>query len=68
MESVISKSCLLTGRRLVGSLTFGRFFAQSFTFDFMYWEEDWCWCAKQFLQVQPAELAMMRMFDKDMAL
>jgi hypothetical protein len=47
---------------------FWEFFCASSTFDFVYWEEDWCWCAKQFLQVRPAEFAMMRMFDKDMAL
>ena len=47
---------------------FWEFFCASSTFDFVYWEEDWCWCAKQFLKVRPAELAMMRMFDKDMAL
>jgi hypothetical protein len=47
---------------------FWEFFCASSTFDFVYWEEEWCWCAQQMLQVKPAELAMMRMFDKDMAL
>jgi hypothetical protein len=47
---------------------FWEFFCTPSTFDFVSWEEHWCWCAKQFLQVHPAELATMRMFDKDMAL
>ena len=47
---------------------FWEFFCTPSTFDFVSWEEHWCWCAKQFLQVYPAELATMHMFDKDMAL
>lgn len=27
---------------------FWEFFCTSPTFDFVYWEEDWCWCAGQF--------------------
>lgn len=47
---------------------FWEFFCASSTSDFVYWEEDWCWCTTRFLQVRPAEIAMMRMFDRDMAL
>lgn len=32
----------------------------------VYWEEDWCWLAERFLQVHPAEVVMMIMFDEDM--
>ncbi|RMJ24986.1 hypothetical protein PHISP_04149 [Aspergillus sp. HF37] len=42
------------------------FFCASSPFIFFYWEEDWCWRAQQFLQVWPAEMAMMRMIDKDL--
>lgn len=42
------------------------FFCTSSLFDMVYWEEDLCWLAELFLQVHPAEVAMMIMFDKDM--
>ncbi|UJO22777.1 uncharacterized protein CLAFUR5_12175 [Fulvia fulva] len=45
---------------------FWEFFCTSSTFDYVYWEEDWCWRTEQFLQVWPAKTAMMRMLDKDM--
>lgn len=45
---------------------FWEFFRASTYFDMDYWQEDWCWRAQQFLQVWPAETAMMRMFDKDL--
>lgn len=32
---------------------------------FISWEDDWCWRIHEFLQVWPAEMAMMRMFDRD---
>ncbi|KAK2768205.1 hypothetical protein FQN54_000057 [Arachnomyces sp. PD_36] len=47
---------------------FWEFFCASSPFIFMYWEEDWCWRAQDFLQVCPAELGIMRMIDKDLGL
>lgn len=47
---------------------FWEFFCASSPFIFFYWEEDWCWRAQQFLHVYPAEMAMMRMIDKDLGL
>ncbi|KAI1907376.1 hypothetical protein LOZ58_006523 [Ophidiomyces ophidiicola] len=44
---------------------FWEFFSASMLFRLVYWETDWCWRAQEFLQVYPAELALMRMFDKD---
>lgn len=41
-------------------------FCTSSLFDMVYWEEDWCWLVERFLQVHPAEVVMMMMFDKDM--
>jgi hypothetical protein len=45
---------------------FWEFFRASTYFDMKNWYEDWCWRAQQFLEVWPAETAMMRMFDKDL--
>ncbi|EGP89228.1 uncharacterized protein MYCGRDRAFT_70331 [Zymoseptoria tritici IPO323] len=45
---------------------FWEFFSISSNFDYVYWEEDWCWRAEQCLQVWPAKAAMLRMLDKDM--
>jgi hypothetical protein len=47
---------------------FWEFFCASSPFIFSYWGEDWCWRAQQFLHVYPAEMAMMRMIDKDLGL
>lgn len=44
---------------------FWEFFCASSPFIFAYWEEDCCWRAQEFLEVWPAEMAMMRMVDKD---
>ncbi|WEW60029.1 hypothetical protein PRK78_005512 [Emydomyces testavorans] len=32
---------------------------------FLSWDDDWCWRIHEFLQVWPAEMAIMRMIDKD---
>lgn len=42
------------------------YFCASSTFHFVSWDDDWCWYAEQFLQVWPAETALMLMLDKDM--
>lgn len=47
---------------------FWEFFCASSPLVFAYWEEDWCWRAQQFLEVWPAEMAIMRMVDKDLGL
>ncbi|KAL5343488.1 hypothetical protein BJX70DRAFT_408261 [Aspergillus crustosus] len=45
---------------------FWEWFQSSSPLIFSYWEEDWCWRVQGFLQVYPAEIALMRMLDKDM--
>ncbi|EER37562.1 phosphotransferase enzyme family protein [Histoplasma capsulatum H143] len=45
---------------------FWEFFCAASLFDMCYWEEEWCWQVQQFLQVPLAELAIMRMIDKDL--
>ena len=47
---------------------FWEFFSASYMFDMVYWEEDWCLRVGEAIDVYPAELAMMRMFDKDLGL
>lgn len=42
-------------------------FCASVLFDMVYWEEDWCWLVNKFLPVSAPQLALMIMFDKDMA-
>ncbi|KAF3490594.1 phosphotransferase enzyme family protein [Arthroderma uncinatum] len=44
---------------------FWEFFRAASPINFEYWEDDWCWRAQEILQVWPAELAIMRMIDKD---
>ncbi|EFE40165.1 hypothetical protein TRV_05117 [Trichophyton verrucosum HKI 0517] len=41
------------------------FFRAASPMGFEYGEDDWFWRAQEFLQVWPAELALMRMIDKD---
>ena len=47
---------------------FWEFFCASSPFIFFYWEDDWCWRTQEFIQVWPAEMAIMRMIDKDLGL
>ncbi|KAK2814600.1 hypothetical protein FQN49_008140 [Arthroderma sp. PD_2] len=44
---------------------FWEFFRAASPISFRSWEDDWCWRAQEILQVWPAELAIMRMIDKD---
>ena len=45
---------------------FWEFFCASLPFKFVYWEDDWCWRTQEFLQVWPAENAMMHSLENDM--
>ena len=42
------------------------YFCASLSFNYLGWEDDWCWRTGQYLDVWLAEAAVMRMFDKDM--
>lgn len=44
------------------------YFSASCSIAFHYCEEDWTWRVTQFLQVWPAEMAMMRMVDRDLGM
>ncbi|CAP98799.1 Pc22g15110 [Penicillium rubens Wisconsin 54-1255] len=44
------------------------FFVASSPIAFMYWDTDWCLRIQQFLEVWPAEQAVMRMLEKDTGL
>ncbi|EEP82040.1 predicted protein [Uncinocarpus reesii 1704] len=44
---------------------FWEFFCASCAPPFLSWEEDWCWRIHEFLQIWPAEMALLRMMDKD---
>jgi thiamine kinase-like enzyme len=44
------------------------YFTASCSIAFHYCEEDWTWRVTQFLQVWPAEMAMMRMVDRDLGM
>ncbi|KAI2794991.1 hypothetical protein POX_a01593 [Penicillium oxalicum] len=44
------------------------FFVASSPIAFMYWDSDWCLKIQQFLEVWPAEQAVMRMVDRDAGL
>lgn len=44
------------------------FFVASSPIAFMYWDSDWCLRIQQFLEVWPAEQAVMRMLDRDAGL
>ncbi|OOQ88817.1 phosphotransferase enzyme family protein [Penicillium brasilianum] len=44
------------------------FFVASSPIAFMYWDSDWCLRIQQFLEVWPAEQAVMRMVDRDAGL
>ncbi|QVM08121.1 hypothetical protein D8B26_002817 [Coccidioides posadasii str. Silveira] len=44
---------------------FWEYFSAFSTPPFLDWRDDWCWRIHEFLQIWPAEMAIMRMIDKD---
>jgi hypothetical protein len=44
---------------------FWEFFCASYPLNFQ-WEEDWSWRVQEFVQVWPAEMAIMQLIDKDL--
>jgi thiamine kinase-like enzyme len=44
---------------------FWEFFCASYPLHFQ-WDEDWSWRVQEFVQVWPAEMAMMQLIDKDL--
>lgn len=44
---------------------FWEFFCASYPLHFQ-WDEDWSWRVQEFIQVWPAEMAMMQLIDRDL--